>query len=194
MYSKREQVRKLALPPQRFLAMRTMFTKLLLLVLAFTLIVPESYARRMGSGRSVGRQAGVTRQYRVPPSMSRTQPAPPPPAHQSVPPQRAQPDLAQQYGPPPAAPRNVPQRAGSPWGGFLGGALVGLGLGSLLGHRNADPNAVNQTEGSSGTSADDTQGGVQPAQQEERGGFGSLGLLALVAAVVYFLVRRVRRR
>ncbi|HYD97283.1 MAG TPA: hypothetical protein VEC01_18305 [Noviherbaspirillum sp.] len=179
--------------------MPTLLAKLLLLLLALTIVIPESYAKRAGSGRSVGRQAGVVRQQRpatpppAPPAMSRAQPAPPPQRQQPVPPSSA----ARQDNAPLTPERTLPQQARSPWGGILGGALIGLGLGSLLGG-DRDANAANQSEGSSGAGTGNAASGTgdeqaQPAQAQ-RSGFGSFWLWGILAAVVIYLVRRARNR
>lgn len=73
--------------------------------------------------------------------------------------------------------------------------MLGLGLGSLLGDRDRDPNTVNQSEGNSGTGeaasgAGDTEAAQQPAER----GFGSAWWLGILGLVVFFLVRRARRR
>jgi hypothetical protein len=186
--------------------MQTSIAKIILLSAALTLAVPESYAKRMGSGRSSGRQSTITRQRSTPPPVSRAQPAPPPASPAPV--QRSQPDMARQSAPPVAPQRTIPRQASSPWGGMLGGALLGLGLGSLLGNRDRDrdPNNVNQTEGDSGTNngtssgssaagVDETQAGAaQPAEQVPQNRFGSLLLLGALALAVYFLIRRARLR
>ena len=185
--------------------MHTSIAKILLLLTALTLAVPESYAKRMGSGRSVGRQSTITRQRSAPEPGVRPQPAPSRPA--SVPPapapiQRSQPDTARQAVPPSAPQQSIPRQASSPWGGFLGGALLGLGLGSLMGHRDRDPNTTNQTEGGSGDNASgngdaQTDTRTDSAQQPEpvrQNRFGSVLLLGILALVVAFFVRRALAR
>ena len=105
--------------------MQKLTAKLLLTLVACTLVVPESYAKRLGGGRSVGRQAQVARQRTAPPVL-RSRPAPP----------VAQPRVVRPpyVGP---APAQVQRRPGSPLGGMFGGALLGLGLGSVLGSSHA---------------------------------------------------------
>jgi hypothetical protein len=107
--------------------MQKLTAKLLLTLVACTLVVPESYAKRLGGGRSVGRQAQVARQRAAPPpTVVRPRPAPP----------VAQPRVVRPpyVGP---APAQVQRRPGSSLGGMFGGALLGLGLGSVLGSSHA---------------------------------------------------------
>lgn len=179
--------------------MHTSLAKIFLLVLALTLAVPESIAKRTGGGRSVGRQSSTAVRPRPapPPTASRAQPAPPPQPAQAQRPQPAPPPPAARQEPPPNSPeRAIPRHASSPWGGFLGGALLGLGLGSLLGDRDND--TVNRSEGGSdtGTAASGAGGNeeVQATGQGEQRGFGSAWWLGILALVVFFLVRRARRR
>ncbi|HYD63225.1 MAG TPA: hypothetical protein VEC35_22915 [Noviherbaspirillum sp.] len=169
--------------------MHTRLANILLLLLAFTVAIPESFAKRAGSGRSGGRQSSA---------VVRPKPAPPP---QATPapvqrPQPATPPTAARQDQPPSAPeRAIPQQARSPWGGFLGGALLGLGLGSLLGDRDRDQDAVNQSVGESGTGAAASGAGEDEAVGQNREGRGGalwgLGILALVAI---YLLRRARGR
>jgi predicted lipid-binding transport protein (Tim44 family) len=70
--------------------------------------------------------------------------------------------------PAPAAPAAIPPKPASPWKGILGGALLGLGLGALFSHFGL--------------------GGALG------GMFGSLIMLALLAGVVYFIVRLIRSK
>ncbi|HYC42731.1 MAG TPA: hypothetical protein VEB70_07065 [Noviherbaspirillum sp.] len=178
--------------------MHTPLARISLLVLALTVAVPESYAKRTGGGRSVGRQSSAVVQPRPasPPSASRAQPAPAPAQAQR--PQPATPPPAARQDLPPNAPeRAIPRQASSPWGGLLGGALLGLGLGSLLGDRDRGDDTVNRSEGGSdtGTSASGTGGSeeIKAAGQEEQRGYGSAWWLGILALAVFFLVRRVRR-
>lgn len=107
--------------------MQKFTAKLMLALVACTLVIPESYAKRLGGGRSVGRQAQATRQRAAPPpTVVRPRPAPP-----VAQPRPARPPYA---GP---APAQVQRRPGSPLGGMFGGALLGLGLGSVLGSSHA---------------------------------------------------------
>ena len=66
------------------------------------------------------------------------------------------------------APAAIPPKPASPWRGILGGALLGLGLGALMSHFGL--------------------GGALG------GMFGSILMLALLAAAVYFIVRMFRRK
>lgn len=181
--------------------MHTPLARISLLVLALTLAVPESYAKRTGGGRSVGRQSSAVVRPRPapPPAVSRAQPAPPPQPAQAQRPQPATPPPAARQELPSNAPeRAIPRQASSPWGGLLGGALLGLGLGSLLGDRDRDNDTVNRSEGGSdtGTAASGAGGSeeTQAAGQGEQRGFGSAWWLGILALVVFFLVRRARRR
>lgn len=195
------------------------FANLVVGLLALSLAVPESYARRLGGGRSVGRQAPVYRQRSAPAYQPR-QPAPSAPAY--VP--RQSPDLVQRPAPTPApvGPNYARQGGSAPWGGMLGGALVGLGLGSLLSshERNANQNAANAGNGNgngngntdqtpagqaSGTGVNGTQaagsgdtgqpGQAAPAANEAgRTGFGSILFWGLLALVAFLLFRRSRAK
>lgn len=107
--------------------MQKLTAKLLLTLVACTLVVPESYAKRLGGGRSFGRQAQVARQRTAPPPVVRPRPALPPVAQPRV--------VRPPYVGP--APAQVQRRSGSPLGGMFGGALLGLGLGSVLGSSHA---------------------------------------------------------
>ena len=165
--------------------MQTRFAKILLLLLAFTVAVPESFAKRAGSGRSAGRQSSsVVGAGAAPPQ------APAPPGHPAPP--ANPPDAAKQTPPPHAPERTLPQHARSPWGGVLGGALLGLGLGSLLGDRDDDQEMTNRSVGDSGTGSSASGTGDDEAIREPvLGSLVGLGIFALVAA---YLVRRARRR
>jgi predicted lipid-binding transport protein (Tim44 family) len=89
---------------------------LIVMVLAVSALslVGEAIARPMGGGRSIGRQSSSVSQMRTP--------APAPSQHMNR----------------PAAPVNnqpaIPAKQPSRWGGLLGGALLGLGVGALLSH------------------------------------------------------------
>lgn len=185
--------------------------KILLCILALTVAVPESYARRLGSGRSVGRQTQFNRQ-RVDPIPQR-RPSPPVSNPQFSPAPRTLPDYSRQPSSP-SMPQPVPRQASRPWGGMFGGALLGLGLGSLLSsndrnnaanqsnaNRNpSDPNPMDPSSGAStaGTSAagngDTGQTAALPAEQSHRGPFGSFLWFGLLALGAYFLLRKLRRR
>lgn len=168
----------------------------------------------MGSGRSSGRQAPIARQRSTPPTPPRSAQAAPPP-RPSVPAQ-SRPAPADPMASRPAAPvtpqplppqRTLPRQAASPWGGMLGGALIGLGLGSLISRGNSD-NVANQNEsssGSSGTSGEnESTGGASGNYDDEQAARGpeeatsnplrSLLLLGLLAMVMFFVVRRIRRK
>lgn len=85
---------------------------LLILPLVLGLLMPEAEAKRLGGGRSVGRQSSNVTQ--------RESAAPAPVPGPTATPAPATPMPA-------AAPR-------SPWGGMLGGLAAGLGLAWVLGH------------------------------------------------------------
>lgn len=111
--------------------------KLGLVLLTLTLAVPESYAKRLGSGRSSGRQSQTSRQRMTPPpAVQRPSPAPPyarPGPGPRVAPYAARPGYGGQQ---------IPQQTGSRWSGMLGGALLGLGLGSLMSNSHAHEDAA----------------------------------------------------
>lgn len=177
--------------------MHTHLARILLLLVALTVAVPESFAKRTGGGRSVGRQSSAVARTRPapPPSPSRAQQAPPqqPGAAAAPRPQPGvPPNAARQELPPNAPERTLPRQASSPWGGFLGGALIGLGLGSLLGDRNDD--AVNRSEGDSGTGTSAAGSGENETAQAPQRSVGSVLGWGALAALVIYLVRRVLRR
>jgi hypothetical protein len=196
--------------------MNTSIVKLFLVVITLSLAVPESYAKRMGSGRSVGKQSQMSRQRAQPRTMPRQQPAPPPVANPQpmpaspAPLPRSQPGMARQAVPPTGPMQTVPRQASSPWGGMLGGVLVGLGLGSLMSsgdrnaqaanQNNANENAENRTSGGSadGTTAsgaDQSQANLaQSVEQPQQSRLGSGLLLGIFALAAFFLVRRARAR
>lgn len=189
--------------------------KLMVLLLTLSVAIPESEAKRMGSGRSSGRQAPIARQQSMPPQPPRAAQAVPP-RPPSAPPQ-ARPSPVDPMASRPAAPatpqplppqRTLPREAASPWGGMLGGALIGLGLGSLISRGNSD-NVVNQDEGSgsngaSGTSGENASTGgasgnygdeqALPEREAASNPLGSLLLFGMLAIVVFVAVRRMRRR
>lgn len=185
--------------------MHSPIAKTFLLLLALTVAVPESHAKRAGSGRSAGRQSAVVPKRAAPPAAPRAQPAAPPPAPAQA--QRAQPvtppspptSAARQALPPNAPERTLPRQASTPWGGLLGGALIGLGLGSLLGSRDRDPNTMNQTEGSSANAGETASGAGDTSANAEQvptegNGINPAWWLGILALVVFFLVRRGRRK
>lgn len=184
--------------------MRRALAKNMIFLIALSLVVPESYARRLGGGRSVGRQAPTSRQSTT---GSQSPPARPyAPMAPAAPPLRAQPDYARQSAP--VQPMQPAPAQARPWGGMLGGALLGLGLGSLLssGDRNNNlPNQNNQgnreATGTTGGLTNGTDGAGNPtvanstaAQQPASSGFGSLLLWGILALAAFFLVRRMRAR
>lgn len=184
--------------------MHTFIAKILLFLVVVTLAVPESYAKRLGSGRSAGRQSSqVMRQRAAPPQR---QPAvPPPQARQQAAPAQPNPGMAQQTLPPVNPAQPIRKQASSPWGGMLGGALLGLGLGSLIssGNRNDNASEQNAASQSAGTNADgSTAAGagtppastVAPAEPAQQNRLGSVFLLGIIALLVFFLVRRARTR
>lgn len=114
--------------------------KLAVIVLAFTLVIPESVAKRIGSGRTVGRQSQMSRQrYSRPPPVVRPQPMPP--YARPAPGPRVNP-YARHQGMPSA----YPQSNASRWGGMWTGALLGLGLGSLMSNSHAQADAARLEE------------------------------------------------
>ncbi|MBV0882043.1 hypothetical protein KTQ42_22450 [Noviherbaspirillum sp. L7-7A] len=140
--------------------MQKLTAKLFLTLVACTLVVPESYAKRLGGGRSVGRQAQVTRQRAAPPpSVVRPRPAPP----------VAQPRPVR----PPyvgGAPAQVQRRPGSPLGGMFGGALLGLGLGSVLGSSHAQAAAEQEAARQEAARQEAARLEAEKRQQEEAAG------------------------
>ena len=191
--------------------MRLPVAKIVLCVLAVIVAVPESTARRLGSGRSIGRQGPVYRQPAAPAYQQRQATPASPPA--PVAPPRQMPEIARQAGPMPAPARanTVRPAGGMPWGGMIGGALAGLGLGSMLsshggntnnlpsnrGDGSIDPQAPGQTGASngangSGTTASGSGQAVAPEAQQSRAGFGSLLMWGLLALAGFVLFRRLR--
>lgn len=151
--------------------MKRVFLMIMMALFAFTSLTTTVEAKRLGSGGSYGRQAG--RMAAPPSAPMRQAPAPAAPMRQ-----QAQPAPA--YPAPVPAP--VPQQARSGMGGMLGGALLGLGVGSMLGHAaNNNGNAAAVNPGASDNVP--AQGG---------GGISWLTII-LVAGIAYFLYRRFRR-
>jgi hypothetical protein len=119
--------------------MQIQAAKVFLAILMFTLAVPESEARRLGSGRSVGRQSQLKRQRFAPPPAS-VRPQPVPPLARPSPRPLGQPNLAQRRATPIYPRGAIPGQAGSsPFRGMLSGVLIGLGLGSILSSGHAQP-------------------------------------------------------
>ena len=195
---------------------RPQFVKIIACFMALTVAVPPSYAGRLGGGRSVGRQSAMPRQRMAPAPVQRQQQAPqvaPQPAPLPVQPA---PGFARQ-GPPAIPYQTPPRQAGAPWGGMLGGALVGLGLGSLLSSPNRQVNPASsdgtdrQRDGrpggtaSSGNGADGSTGSgtgdanvspqANPASMEEpRESRIGLLLLAFLVLAGFWLFRRSRMK
>lgn len=146
--------------------MKRFFLTVLMALVGWSMLSTTVEARRLGGGGSYGRQMG--RVPAAPAPMRQAQPAPRP---------------APNYAPAPAgpAPQPVPQQARSGMGGMLGGALLGLGVGSMLGHganANVNPNGAN---------------GVDGAPVSTGGGGSTLLMILVVAGIAYFLYTRFRR-
>ena len=92
--------------------MKKFLASMMIAVTAMSMVA-EATARPMGGGRSIGRQS---------PTVTRQQAAPAPAQRQAAAPAPA------------AAPAAIPPKPASRWGGMLGGALLGLGLGAMLSH------------------------------------------------------------
>lgn len=146
--------------------MKRFFLSVMMALFAFTSLTATVEAKRLGGGGSYGRQAG---RMAAPPSA---------PMRQAPAPMRQQ----AQPAPAPAYPAPAPQQARSGMGGMLGGALLGLGVGSMLGH-GANNN---------GNSAAVNPGAVDNAPAQSGGGSSLLTIL-VVAGIAYFLYRRFRR-
>jgi hypothetical protein len=144
--------------------MKRFFMTVLMALFAFTSLTATVEAKRLGGGGSYGRQASPMRQAPAPaaPMRQQAQPAPAYPA---------------------PAPAPMPQQARSGMGGMLGGALLGLGVGSMLGH-----GANNQANGTAVN-----PGAVDDVAAQRGGGGSSLLTIFLVAGIAYFLYRRFRR-
>ena len=96
--------------------MKKILLTLMLAISALSMVVADADARRLGGGRSFGRQSQNVTQ--------KAAPAAPSPSQAS---NQARPAA------PAAAPAAIPPKP-SPWKGILGGALLGLGVGALLSH------------------------------------------------------------
>lgn len=158
--------------------MKRFFLTVMMALFAFTSLTTTVEAKRLGGGGSYGRQGG--RMATPPSAPMRQAPAPAPAA-----------PMRQQAQPAPAypAPAPAPQQARSGMGGMVGGALLGLGVGSMLGHgANA---ANNNGNNGNNTAINPNAGDSVPAQSS--GGGGSLLMILLVAGIAFFLYRRFRR-
>ncbi|MBV8626355.1 MAG: Tim44 domain-containing protein [Paraburkholderia sp.] len=96
------------------------------LIMAGTLVSLDAEARRMGGGRSIGRQSNTVQRQSTPPSQPAQPAQPTQPAQQSA--QAAQ---AQRAQPTPAA---TPAPSRSRWLGPIAGLAAGLGIAALLSH------------------------------------------------------------
>lgn len=96
--------------------MKKFLLTLMLAISALAMVVSDADARRLGGGRSFGRQSQNVTQKAAPAA-----PTPSPASNQANP------------AAPAAAPGAIPPKP-SPWKGILGGALLGLGVGALLSH------------------------------------------------------------
>lgn len=209
------------------IAMQKTIVKFVLPLLMLSVAIPESEAKRMGGGRSSGRQVQGVRKAPPPQAVrpaqpqrsQQAQPTQTPPARPATPDGR----VVRPQVPPASAPtRTLPREAASPWGGMLGGALLGLGLGSLMSrdgnaasqqNPEAQQNQQTQSSGSSGTSNSNSgmsgsgeagsgasgnyanaPAGVSAANQQTAGTLRSLLPIGLLVLIVYFAVRRMRRR
>jgi hypothetical protein len=159
--------------------MKRFFLTVMMALFAFTSLTTTVEAKRLGGGGSYGRQGG--RMAAPPSAPMRQAPAPAPAA-----------PMRQQAQPAPAypAPAPAPQQARSGMGGMVGGALLGLGVGSMLGHgaNAANNNGVNGNNSATNPNAVDSV----PAQSSSGGG-SSLLMILVVAGIAFFLYRRFRR-
>lgn len=131
--------------------MKRYLTIFLLMLSTLMIVAPNADARRLGGGGSFGRQSS-----RIAPQMPMRTP-------QSVP--RYAPGG---YVPAPHTPPQYANRSGM--GGMLGGALLGMGIGSMLGHSAANGMPM--------------EGG---------GGGGSFLTIIIVAGIAWLLYQRFRR-
>lgn len=154
--------------------MKRFFLTVLMALIGWSLLATTVEAKRMGGGGSYGRQAG--RMSAPPAAPMRQSPA--------APMRQAQPPPAM-----PASPAPAPQQARSGMGGMVGGALLGLGVGSMMNHGANANNANNANTAGNPDSANPNAVGNAPA----RSGGSSLLMILLVAGVAYFLYRRFRR-
>jgi hypothetical protein len=172
--------------------MKKLFLTLLVAATALSGTAFDAQAKRVGGARSVGKQSGMAsrqaapRPYQAPQQSSQQQALPPSQAPMQAPgaaPRGIAPQAAPQPVPAgrmsPGTPGYpAPARSAGPFGGFLGGALLGMGLGSLFSHSGA---------GYPGN-------GMGGPYQGGGGILGSLLLFGLIALVALFAVRLFRRR
>lgn len=154
--------------------MKRFFLTVLMALIGWSLMATTVEAKRMGGGGSYGRQAG--RMSAPPAAPMRQSPA--------APMRQAQPAPAM-----PASPAPVPQQARSGMGGMVGGALLGLGVGSMMNHGANANNANNANTAGNPDNINPNAVNNAPA----RSGGSTLLMILLVAGVAYFLYRRFRR-
>ncbi len=153
--------------------------------LALAVVIPDSFAKRVGAGRSIGEQSQFSRQRALP------APTPRPQQPVGVPPSYAGPAATRQ-SPPSVSPGQPLQRqAATPWGGMLGGALVGLGLGSLMSSGDRDANASGLTNSAGNTEEASANAVNQPT---EGGSLGSFLLPLFLALIAFFVFRKIRSK
>lgn len=159
--------------------MKRFFLTVMMALFAFTSLTAPVEAKRLGGGGSYGRQGG--RMATPPSAPMRQAPAPAPAA-----------PIRQQAQPAPAnpAPAPAPQQARSGMGGMLGGALLGLGVGSMLGN---GANAANNNNGNNGNNTAANPNAVNSVPAQSSGGGSSLLMILAVAGIAFFLYRRFRR-
>lgn len=148
--------------------MKRFFLTMMMALVTMSMFTATVEAKRLGGGGSYGRQAG---RMAAPPSAPMRQ-APAAPMRQAQ--------------PAPAYPAPMPQQqqARPGMGGMVGGALLGLGVGSMLGnHANAN----------NGATAGVNPNAVDSVPAQTTGGGSSLLMILVVAGIVYFLYRRFRR-
>ena len=154
--------------------MKRFFLTVLMALIGWSLMATTVEAKRMGGGGSYGRQAG--RMSAPPAAPMRQSPA--------APMRQAQPAPAM-----PASPAPAPQQARSGMGGMVGGALLGLGVGSMMNHGANANNANNANTPGNPDNINPNAVNNAPA----RSGGSTLLMILLVAGVAYFLYRRFRR-
>ena len=156
--------------------MKRFFLTVMMALFAFTSLTTTVEAKRLGGGGSYGKQSG--RMAAPPSAPMRQAPAPAAPMRQQAQPAPAYP-----------APAAAPQQARSGMGGMVGGALLGLGVGSMLGH---GANAANNNNNGNTTAVNPNVVDGVPAQSSGGGG-SSLLMILVVAGIAFFLYRRFRR-